>query len=96
MPDCLADSIQLSSFSVVPQIKMPRNLIARLRIAAKSGVSRFSASTSSACRAVSNGRGLMQSAAATSGDVVWWLLDLAVKTRSETLPINAGLLRLNQ
>jgi hypothetical protein len=48
---------------------MPRKLITKLRIRAKSGQAFLRASTFAACHPVSRGRGLLNSAAATSGEI---------------------------
>ncbi len=74
MPDRRASLIQRSNFLTVPLRRTPRNRIANRRISAKTGEKRFRASTSWACRAVSSGRGLMQSAAATNGDIAGRLI----------------------
>jgi hypothetical protein len=47
----------------------PRNRIAKLRIATKSGEIAFKAATFSVWRIVSKDRGLMQSAAAIIGEI---------------------------
>src|SRR5580704_130642 len=50
---------------------MPRKLSTKLRIRAKSGQAFFRASTFAACHPVSRGRGLLNSAAATSCGDQW-------------------------
>src|SRR5450755_5031126 len=48
---------------------MPRKLITKLRIRAKSGQAFLRASTLAACHLVSRGRGLLNNAAATRGEI---------------------------
>ena len=61
--------IQRASIAAFPDCRMPRKLITKLHIRAKSGQAFFRASTFAACHSVSRDRGLLNSATATSGEI---------------------------